>query len=93
MAWAKPQWLNPWNLSPQEERVVHLYSIEGTYKGVAARMGLSYHTINSTMKGCRRKMGTKTITRCAVLYALWRQTVLGPSAEIEALINQMKERE
>ena len=83
---AAPRYPNPWNLSPQQERTVHLYSLEGTYKAVAARMGLTYATVNSNMRDSRLKMGTRTITRCAVLYALWRREMLGPSAEIKALI-------
>lgn len=83
---AAPRYPNPWNLSPQQERTVHLYSLEGTYKGVAARMGLTYATVNSNMRDSRLKMGTRTITRCAVLYALWRREMLGPSAEIQALM-------
>lgn len=81
-----PRWPNPWNLSPQQERAIHLYSLEGTYKAVAVRMGLGYSTVNSMMREIRPKMKVKTVTRCAVLYALWRREMLGPSSEIVALM-------
>lgn len=53
-------------LSPRERQVVDLLLEEDSDKGIAARLGLSVHTVHSHVQRIYRKIGVRSRTQLVV---------------------------
>ncbi|MER6027742.1 helix-turn-helix transcriptional regulator [Streptomyces sp. NPDC001851] len=59
----------PHAFTPREQQVLVLLSGGETYRGIARRLGISEHTVDTYLRHLRTKTGTANRTQLAVLAA------------------------
>ncbi|WP_097236842.1 MULTISPECIES: response regulator transcription factor [unclassified Streptomyces] len=59
----------PHAFTPREQQVLVLLSGGETYRGIARRLGISQHTVDTYLRHLRTKTGTANRTQLAVLAA------------------------